>query len=703
LQIPSILGIMCDYRMNEMKKTTLALIISLFILSLVPISADQRKPKTKDLPPAYREWIEEEVVYIITEKEKDVFLQLQSDKERNIFIEAFWKQRDPTPNMPKNEFKTEHYRRISYANNWFGRQSPSPGWRTARGRIYITLGEAKTIDRFENMSEVYPVIIWFYEGLGEMGLPNAFSVAFFKKDGVGEYRLYSPLQYGPQGLMVNYMGDPSDYVSAYRTLMNIEPDIANVSLTLIQQEKTLVPRPSMASEILINTRIPAAPTEKVKDTYAEKLLRYKDVIEVDYSANYMDNDFCVDVLQDRQGHFFVHYLLEPSKFSVEPYEDKFHANLEINGNVTDMENRSVYQFERRVPIEFNREQIEQISDKLFSFQDMFPLVQGNYRVSVILKNSVSKEFTSIEKDVNIPSPSSLQMSSLVLANRVIENSRYSGQNKAYLIGSRQLVPSPRNDFVRTDTLHLYFQIFGLNESLKQNGKLKYTLERELTDIPLFTKNISDYADGRNFYESIALTEYSPANYKLKVSVLDGQGQEVLAEQDHFFISHFPSLPRAWTLGIPMAPSSDPMYSNILGKQYWQINNIERAATLLEEAHRSDPNSDLYALDYCRVLLNRKDYRKIKAITQPFLQGERRNNFLMIMGQSSQALSEYAEAITLYKEYLDHFGTNINVLNNVGTCYHTLGNMEEALIAWEKSLEIEPDQEVIRQKVEAIIQ
>jgi len=684
-----------------MKRKALTIIIFLFVLSLVPVSAAQKKLKTKNLPPAYREWIEEEVVYIITQKEKEVFLQLQSDKERNIFIEAFWKQRDPTPNTPNNEFKTEHYKRIRYANNWFGRQSPSPGWRTDMGRIHITLGEPKSIDRFENMSEVYPLIIWFYEGLSDMGLPNAFSVVFFKKDGVGEYRLYSPLQYGPQRLMVNYMGDPSDYVSAYRTLMNIEPDIANVSLTLITQEKTLVPRPSMASEILITNRIPAAPMEKVKDTYAEKLLRYKDVIEVDYSSNYMDNDACVDVLQDKQGQFFVHYLIEPSKFSVEPYENKFHANIEVNGNVMDMENRIVYQFERRIPIEFNRGQIEQISDKLFSFQDLFPLISGNYRMSVILKNSVSKEFTSIEADVNIPEPSSLQMSSLVLANRVSENSRYTGQNKAYLIGSRQLVPSPRNDFVRTDTLYLYFQIFGLTESLKQNGKLRYILEREQTEIPVFTKNISEYASDGEFYEEISLAEYSPANYKLKVSVLDGEGKEILVEQDHFFVSHFPSLPRAWTMGIPMAPSSDPMYSNILGKQYWQIKKFDRGDVLLETAHRSDPNSALYALDYSRVLLEKKEYLSIKEIAQPFLKDDRRFDFLMIMGQASQALGEYAEAIPFYKEYLDHFGTNISVLNNIGICYHTLGNEEEALIAWEKSLEIEPKQEDIRRKVDML--
>ena len=108
------------------------------------------------LPAQYKKWLEEDVVYIIVPLEKDVFLKLQTDRERDLFIEAFWKQRDPTPGMANNEFKTEHYRRINYANRYLGRSAPLPGWRTDRGRIYIILGEPNDIQRFEGKSGVYP-------------------------------------------------------------------------------------------------------------------------------------------------------------------------------------------------------------------------------------------------------------------------------------------------------------------------------------------------------------------------------------------------------------------------------------------------------------------------------------------------------------------------------------------------------------------
>jgi len=83
-----------------------------------------------DLAPQYQKWLSEDVVYIITATEKNVFFQLETNRERDFFIEVFWKQRDPTPGTPENEFKDEHYQRINYANRTFGRMSSKRGWQT---------------------------------------------------------------------------------------------------------------------------------------------------------------------------------------------------------------------------------------------------------------------------------------------------------------------------------------------------------------------------------------------------------------------------------------------------------------------------------------------------------------------------------------------------------------------------------------------
>jgi len=685
-----------------MKKKTIPLsFLVLFLLSVLPAYNSQGEKRAKDLLEEYRKWLEEEVVYIITQKEKKVFLQLESNRERNIFIEAFWKHRDPNPNTPENEFKKEHYRRISYANQWFGRESPGPGWRTAIGRIYIILGEPNSIDKYENLSQVYPTIIWFYEGMIEYGLPNAFSVVFFKKSGMGEYELYTPVKYGPQHLLIHFKGDPSNYLAAYNELLGIEPNIASVSLSLIHGESSYIPSPSIASEVLISAKIPSAPLKKVKDTYAEKLLKYKDIVEVDYTANYIDNDSYISVIRDKSGIFFVHYLIEPRKLSIEHYENKFYTDLKIDGKISDLKGNTIFQFERKIPIEFNEEQLNKIKAKLFSFQDVFPLIGGNYKFNLLLKNTISKEFTSLEKDITIPEASNLQMSSLTLANKINKDSEYKGKNKAFLIENVQLVPSPRNDFSPMENLYLFFQLYGLDEDLKENGYLEYSIFKDSTKVYSLIKNIKEYTDKTNFLEEFSLANLSAANYKIKVSLFNKNKDEILFEQSNFYISPVSFLPRPWVLSVPMSSSDDPLYSNILGNQFLNKKDIQRARPLLEKAYRKNQNSIKFALDFIRALFMAKEYQRVKQIALPFLKDQEKYEFLGILGQSCQALGEFGDAISYYKDYLSHYGTNLHVLNSIGECYYKLGNIEEALIAWEKSLEISPKQEKLKKIVESI--
>ncbi|HXU48050.1 MAG TPA: GWxTD domain-containing protein, partial [Candidatus Binatia bacterium] len=92
----------------------------------------------KELDTPYKKWLDEDVAYIITPEERDTFLHLQTNEERETFIEAFWQRRNPNPDSPDNTYKDEIYRRIAYANEHFA--SGIPGWKTDRGRIYITWG-----------------------------------------------------------------------------------------------------------------------------------------------------------------------------------------------------------------------------------------------------------------------------------------------------------------------------------------------------------------------------------------------------------------------------------------------------------------------------------------------------------------------------------------------------------------------------------
>ena len=117
--------------------------------------------------------------------------------------------------------------------------------------------------------------------------------------------------------------------------------------------------------------------------------------------------------------YFVHYIIELKKFSVDLYQGKYVTNLKVNGKISDLKGKTIYQYENSIPIEFSEAKLKQITYSPFDIYDMFPLLPGQYKFSALLKNEVSKEFTSIEKDIIIPQDEpSPRMSSLILGNKV---------------------------------------------------------------------------------------------------------------------------------------------------------------------------------------------------------------------------------------------------------------------------------------------
>src|ERR1700704_1589212 len=152
----------------------------------------------KELDTPYKEWLNEDVVYIISPEERQAFLQLDTNEEREQFIEQFWLRRSSNPDLPDNDFKEEHYRRIAYANEHYA--SGIPGWKTDRGRIYITFGPADEVESHPSggtyerpyeegggSTSTYPFEKWRYRYID--GIGNDVNIEFVGPTMTGEYRM----------------------------------------------------------------------------------------------------------------------------------------------------------------------------------------------------------------------------------------------------------------------------------------------------------------------------------------------------------------------------------------------------------------------------------------------------------------------------------------------------------------------------------
>jgi GWxTD domain-containing protein len=154
--------------------------------------------KREELKSVYKKWMDEDVNYIITEEERKAFKALKTDEERDQFIEQFWLRRDPDPDTPENEYKDQYYERIQYANERFS--SGIPGWKTDRGRIYVTFGKPDQIESHPSggsydrpsyegggSTTTYPFEVWWYRYIE--GIGSDIEIEFVDPSGSGEYRI----------------------------------------------------------------------------------------------------------------------------------------------------------------------------------------------------------------------------------------------------------------------------------------------------------------------------------------------------------------------------------------------------------------------------------------------------------------------------------------------------------------------------------
>src|SRR5438132_352811 len=210
--------------------------------------------KKQKLEENYREWLARDVAYIITKDEKDAFLRLTTNEARDKFIEDFWAIRNPNPGSPSNSYKDEIYQRIAFANARFGIGSGVEGWRTDRGRTYITLGPPQQKEIFRNSANLYPIEIWFYSSTNA-ALPPFFYVMFYQREGSGDYRFFSPYTDGPDKLVTGVEAINSRSAALRMIRDSAGPEVARVSLSLLPDEPVdeTTAAVSLESDILLNS------------------------------------------------------------------------------------------------------------------------------------------------------------------------------------------------------------------------------------------------------------------------------------------------------------------------------------------------------------------------------------------------------------------------------------------------------------------
>jgi GWxTD domain-containing protein len=647
----------------------------------------QEKVKIKDLDQKYRDWWNL-VLYIITPMEKNIFLKLTNNRDRDAFINLFWNLRDPTKGTPQNEFKDEHIKRFNYANHYF-RNGPGPGWRSDRGRMYIVLGPPLNVNEVTKEG-LMPVLIWEYFGTPENGLPTLFRIVFYKQGGAGDYKLYIPAVDGPLALLRTEIGkfDANEYYKIYEELMELSPEVAEVSLSLIPREGEQYYTPSFQDPILIG-KIFDLPKRKINTTYARNFLNYKGLVETSVTTDYMNLKTDLYILKDPGLNLdFVHLALLPERISVDysADADKYYFNFNLLVVLKKGED-VVFQYNKDFPFYYSEEELQQELSHGIIITDYFPVIEGKYRLVAVLQNSLNKEISYFEREINAgagagPKP---QVFGPLMTYQLNPPSQFAFS--AFNIMGQVFKVDPQKTFGLKDIIYSAFFIDRGGYEKKVRARLDVDCMDEAR--PYHKTYSFDVPTGKKFEVfTRQLEKLNYGNYTVKVSIL-GEDDSVLGSRERaFVVSPLAAVPHPPFAAKTLSTDNGFLFYTMVAQQYENVKNPDKAGFYYEKAYSLNQSYPQLLKLYASFLLEQKKYDKMLTVIENLKNREKELfDYYALKGRALYYSGMYADAVDTLLEANKIYDSDVTVLNTLGLSLARIGEKEEAIKALSASLKI----------------
>ena len=495
------------------------------------------KPELKE---AYKKWLSTDVDYIITKEEKRAFLALQTDEERENFIENFWRRRDPNPDTEENEYREEYYERIAYANEHY--TSGIPGWKTDRGRIYIAWGKPDSVESHPaggsydrpsyeggGSTTTYPFEVWFYRHLDNVG--DGIEIEFVDPTGTGEYRMARNANEKDALAMVPGAGLTT---AESLGLSNKGDRISGLGGNNYMREQDM---PFRRLEII--TALQRPPQVKFSDLAG---LAGGDSGVLD--NNPLPFDLRVDFFRQSDDRVIATFTVQADNRELN-FKDEGGlqtARMNIFGRVTAVSGKRSGIFEDSVTTNATTEELVDLRERKSVYQKAIALTPGTYKVDVVVRDVGTGNRGIVSQGFTVPryDEKKLSTSTLIIASK-LRTTTETDIGAAFVIGNAKVIPNLSGRFKQGQEVGVYMQVYnaGIDQTtLRPAVDVDYVLMKDGKEVfrqPEDWTGLSDSGQRLTLARLLPTDRLPLGEYELRVLTKDKVGGQVVENKGKFTI------------------------------------------------------------------------------------------------------------------------------------------------------------------------
>ncbi len=682
------------------------ILLALCIVALFPLPGHAQKKEK--LAKSYRQWLEQDVVYIITKDEREAFLKLTTDDARDQFIKDFWEIRNPNPGSETNTYKEEIYQRIAFANARYGVGSGSDGWRTDRGRTYITLGAPQQKQLYRNAANLRPIEVWFYANVSP-ALPQAFYVIFFDRDNTGDYRFYSPYLDGPDKLTTGVEAINSPQAGISMILDSVGGELARESLSLIVGEPVDLsdPRPSLQSDVMLSILKSLADQPSYRDEIRRKRMNREQV-----SSSMIHQGYNLDVIllpaRDARGLTRLDYsirLKNPSDLSLlDTSDNHISYSVQVRVQVFDhTTNKLIFTSQKDLRDTFDKNRYHDFKDKVFSYEGMLPLPSGQYRLAFQFTDWNKNASYRTEREVTIPEidakqfviPAILPFSSAEQVDSV------AADVLPFTLAGVKFTPLSTSNLILSpeQRLQVAYQIWTSpqNSALSAGKPLQIEYGIGQPSRPGSAKNTKEEVDVRQFDQAGSLVNGKKldlgelGNYILTVSTdSSAPGTQAFAHLNLKVLDPSALPPSPWVVVEPTIREDmeKGVFDQERGLVYLTRGNEDEGRAWLRRALAADHDDEVARTRLVEAYFSRQDYAAVSALYRETGVTDRADaNTLLRIASSLRKLGKETEGLNLLQHGADMHSADPAMYVALADFYTQMGNMTKASAALQRSKEL----------------